>query len=132
MQVIVHRNYHTGGVSVTIPTGDLPIEDVLQKDCPEWAFIVEENELPNADSDFFDAWRLAEDNTVYVDLEVARKIQVDRLNAMARGEAQQRALNTAIGLPNDPSDEQFLADLNAKRNAINAATSTAELRAVSI
>jgi len=130
MKVIIYRNYETGGVSMTAPTGELPIEDVLKKDCPEWAMIVDMDALPNADNDFFDAWRLAEDNTVYVDLEVARKIQIDRLNTMARATAQQRALNSAIGLANDPSDEQFLADLNAKRNAINAATSTAELRAV--
>lgn len=64
-QVIVFTN-ETGGVSVCYPTGELPIEDVLAKDCPQGAIIVDSDSLPQGPNDFFDAWRLV-DGTVTVD-----------------------------------------------------------------
>jgi len=53
-QVIVYTN-NNGGVSVCYPTGELPIEEVLAKDCPAEAIIVDESQLPEGD---FDAWEL--------------------------------------------------------------------------
>jgi hypothetical protein len=38
-QVIIYTN-DNGGVSVCVPTGELPIEQVLTKDCPAGAIIV--------------------------------------------------------------------------------------------
>ena len=40
MQIIIHSNTN-GGVSVTVPTGELPINEVLAKDCPAGAIIVD-------------------------------------------------------------------------------------------
>ena len=58
-QVIIHANSN-GGVSVTVPTGELPINEVLAKDCPAGAIIVDDSILPQgADAQFFDAWELA-------------------------------------------------------------------------
>lgn len=129
-QVIIYTNDH-GNVSVCIPTNDLPIEEVLAKDAPHGAIIVDAEILPHEDDDFFNAWRLV-NNSMSVDLEVARLIQLDRFNAVAREEAGKRAMNTSIGIENTPNDADFLASLSAKRAAIAAAESTAELRAVTL
>ena len=53
-QVIIYTNSN-GGVSLTIPTGEISIEAVLEKDCPAGAIIVNLTDLP-ADNQYFDAW----------------------------------------------------------------------------
>jgi hypothetical protein len=55
-QVIIYTN-ENGGVSVCTPTGELPIEEVLTKDCPAGSIIVDESELPQND-EYFNAWEL--------------------------------------------------------------------------
>jgi hypothetical protein len=127
-QVIVYTN-DNGNVSVCYPTGELPIEDVLAKDCPEGAIIIDVDALPQGEDDFFDAWRLV-DGVVVVDLAAAKAIYSVRFDIAAKIDAQSRAMNIAIGIANDVSDVDFIAGLTAKRAAIAAATSTAELRAV--
>jgi hypothetical protein len=127
-QVIVYTN-DNGNVSVCYPSGELPIEDVLAKDCPEGAMIIDADDLPQGDDDFFDAWRLV-DGVVVVNLAAAKAIHSVRFDVAAKIDAQSRAMNTAIGIANDVSDVDFIAGLTAKRAAIAAATSTAELRAV--
>jgi hypothetical protein len=129
-QVIIYTT-QTGNVAVCIPTGELPINEVLAKDCPAGAIIVDANTLPEADNDFFDAWRL-NNGVVAVDLTAAKTIHSARLDAAAKAEAAHRSTNTGIGISNAISDADFIAALNAKRAAIAAATSTSELRAVSI
>jgi hypothetical protein len=57
MQVIIHEN-ENGGVSVTVPTGEISIEAVKAKDTPGHSIIVDSETLPNSDNDFFDAWEL--------------------------------------------------------------------------
>ena len=76
-QVIIFTN-DNGGVSVCIPTGELPIEQVLTKDCPEGAIIVDSDTLPNEHNDFFNAWELADD-VVSVNIDKAKAITKDRL-----------------------------------------------------
>ena len=129
-QVIIYTT-PANNVAVCIPTGELPINEVLAKDCPAGAIIVDANTLPEADNDFFDAWRL-NDGVVSVDLTAAKAIHSARLDAAAKSEAQHRATNTAIGVSNNLADSDFIAMLNAKRAAISAANSTSELRAVTI
>jgi hypothetical protein len=127
-QVIVYTN-DNGNVSVCYPTGELPIEDVLAKDCPEGAMIIDADDLPQGDDDFFDAWRLV-DGIVVVDLATAKTLATSRFNEAAKITADERSRNIAIGIANDVSDADFITGLTAKRAAIAAATSTAELRAV--
>lgn len=76
-QVIVFTN-ENGGVSICYPTGELPIEEVLAKDCSEGAIIVENDSLPNEHNDFFNAWELS-GTTVTVNLDKAKAITKDRL-----------------------------------------------------
>lgn len=129
-QVIIYTN-DNGNVSVCYPSGELPIEDVLAKDCPEGAIIIDADDLPQGEDDFFDAWRLV-DGAVAVDLAAARNITFQRFNDLAKIKADERARNTSIGIDNDVPDVDFLASLTAKRLEISVAMSTAELRAVKV
>jgi len=129
-QVIIYTN-ENGNVSVCYPTNDLPIEDVLAKDCPAHAEIVDASILPQGEDDFFNAWRL-NNGIIAVDLEAARAIRLAHFNADALQEAQKRQLNTLAGIANAVTDEAFISDLTAKRALIATATSTAELRSVTL
>ena len=129
-QVIVYTN-DNGNVSVCYPSGELPIENVLAKDCPKGAIIIDADDLPQGEDDFFDAWRMV-DGAVAVDLAAARNITFQRLNDFAKIKPDDRARNTAIGIDNDVPDVDFLASLTAKRLEISVAMSTAELRAVKV
>ena len=62
MQVIIHTN-ETGNVSVTTPTGEISIEEVLAKDCPVGAIIVDDSTLP---TEPIEQWRLDADGTITV------------------------------------------------------------------
>jgi len=128
-QVIIYTNSN-GGVSVCVPTGELPINEVLAKDCPAGAQIVDDSTLPQgADSQFFDAWEL-NGSTVTVNFEKAKAIKLTQFNAKAVEEAQKRQLNTLAGIPNAVSDADFTASLSAGRASIANATTTAELVAI--
>ena len=76
-QVIIFTN-ENGGVSVCYPTGELPIEQVLTKDCPVGAIIVDNDTLPNEHNEFFNAWELS-DSTVTVNLTKAKEIAKNKL-----------------------------------------------------
>ena len=125
MQVIIYEQ--NGQVAVCVPTGELPINEVLAKDCPAGAIIVDDSVLPQgADAQFFDAWEL-NGSTVTVNLEKARAIKLTQFNAQAVQEAQARQLNTLAGIANKVSDADFMATLTAGREKIANATTTAEL-----
>jgi hypothetical protein len=123
-QVIIYKN-EVGGVSVCIPTGEISIDDVLAKDCPVGSIIVDSSALP-ADNQWFSAWEL-NDSTVTVNLDKAKLIALEKVNTEAKKEYAQRQTNVAIGIENNVSDADWLASINAKRNAINSASSIDEL-----
>jgi hypothetical protein len=78
-QAIIFTN-DNGGVSVCIPTGELPIDQVKVKDTPSHSIIVQTSELPNQFNDFFDAWELV-DGKVEISLAKATEITKKRLRA---------------------------------------------------
>ena len=121
MQVAIYTNSN-GGVSVCVPTGELPIQTVLTKDCPAGAIIVDDSTLPQgADAQFFDAWEL-NGSTVTVNLAKAKEHKLARYNAEALQEAQKRQLNTLAGLTNTPDDATFATELTNGRASIASAT----------
>ena len=129
MQVIIFTN-ETGGVSTTIPTGEISIEAVLAKDCPAGAIIVDDSTLPQgADAQFFDAWELA-NGQVSVNFAKAQAQKLAQFNAAAVQVAQARQLNTLTGIDNAVADADFSAELTAGRTAIANAKTTADLVAV--
>jgi len=119
-QVIIHSN-NNGGVSVTIPTGELPIEAVLAKDCPKGAIIVEQSTLPTA-NDFFDAWELV-DGKVEVSLAKAKEITKKRLRSerepllAAQDVAFQRALETGADTSAIVAEKARLRDVTSLADA---------------
>jgi len=128
-QVIVYQSAN-GNVAVCVPTGELPINEVLAKDCPAGAIIVDDSVLPTgADAQFFDAWELS-GSTVTVNFAKAQAIKLAQFNAAAVQVAQARQLNTLAGIANAVSDADFTASLTAGRASIAAATTTAQLVAI--
>jgi len=70
--------YNTNdGLAITIPTGELPIEQVLAKDCPAGAVIVDS--LPES-REYRNAWELS-GNAITVNFAKAQEITKDRLRA---------------------------------------------------
>jgi hypothetical protein len=128
--VIIYQNPNGNNVCVCVPTGELPINEVLAKDAPAGAIVVDDSTLPQgADAQFFDAWKLV-DGKVVVDFPTAQAHKLTAYNAAAVQVAQQRQLNTLAGLPNTPDDATWTAKLTADRAAISAATTTTQLAAI--
>ena len=96
-QVIIHTT-KKGNVSVTVPTGELPIEQVLAKDCPAGAIIVDDSELPT-DNEYFNAWELI-DGKVVVN-EVKKQAIIDAIQAPITAKASALAKLAALGLSED-------------------------------
>ena len=130
-QVIIFENSN-GGVSVTVPTGELPIEAVQQKDTPKGSIIVNTSDLPNQYSDFFDGWELI-DGKVTVSLAKAKEITKKRLRAerepllQAQDVAFQRALETGSDTSAIVAEKARLRDVT---KLADSATTLDELRAI--
>jgi len=125
-QVIIFNN-EKGGVAVCYPTGDLPIDVVLTRDCPEGAVIVDKSVLPSGDDEhFFDAWEL-NGSAIIVSLEKAKAVQIKNVNNKARPESAHRQTNTLSGIDNVLSDEEWLSLLNKARSDIASAATTSDL-----
>jgi hypothetical protein len=114
-QIIVYTNKN-GGVSVCYPTGELTIEQVLTKDCPVGAIIVDSDTLPNEHNDFFNAWEL-NGTAVTVNLDKAKAITKDRLREertpllQAQDVAFQRALESGADTTAIVAEKQRLRDI---------------------
>jgi hypothetical protein len=96
-QAIIFTN-EAGGVSVCIPTGELPIEQVLEKDCPEGAIIVDIDSLPT-DNQYFNAWELV-DGQVVIN-ETKKQAIIDAIQAPIDAKASALAKFAALGLTED-------------------------------
>jgi len=130
-KVIIYTNQN-GGVSVCVPTGELPIETVLTKDCPAGAIIIDDSTLPQGDDAlFFDAWKL-NGTEVTVDFPTAQAQFLTRYNAAAVAAGQTRQNNTYAGISNTNSDADWQAKVAAGRAAIASATTTAGLAAIAL
>ena len=133
MKVIIYTN-ENGNVSVCAPTGELPIEAVLAKDCPSHAIIVDSSELPEADNDFFNSWELV-DGVVSVNLDKAKLQTKDRLRAerapllAAQDVLFQRALESGADTSAIVAEKQRLRDIT---DLVDNCKTTEELRGLSV
>lgn len=133
MSQVIAFETEAGNVAICIPTGEISIEAVLQKDCPGHAFIIDQSKLPNQDNDFFDAWVL-NGKEVTVSLDKAKEITKRRLRAerepllAAQDVAFQRALETGADTAAIVAEKQRLRDVTKKADTCST---TAELRALS-
>jgi len=131
--VIIFTN-DNGGVSVCIPTGELPIEAVKAKDTPSTSIIVQDYELPQADNDFFNAWELA-NGVVTVNLDKAKEITKARLRQQrepllaAQDVLFQRAQESGGDTSAIVAEKQRLRDVTG---LVDGCASTAELRALEV
>ena len=113
--IIIHTN-EQGGVSVTTPTGEISIEEVLKKDCPDHAIIVNSADLPNEHYDFFNAWELV-DGKVSVNLDKATELTKERLRQertpllQAQDVLFQRALESGADTKAIVAEKQRLRDI---------------------
>ena len=130
MQVIIFKN-DNGGVSTCIPTGELSIEAVLEKDVPKGkgARIVDQNSLPR-DNDFYDAWEM-DDSSVTVNFDKAKEITKNRLRAertpllAAQDVLFQRALESGADTSAIVAEKNRLRDIT---KLADSATTLDELR----
>jgi hypothetical protein len=120
-QRIIYQNSE-GGVSVIIPTGEVPIEDVIAKDVPagvEYS-VVDENDLPS-DRYFREAWR-ATDGGVEIDIEAAKGIQRDKWRE-ARA-PKFAALDVELIRAMEQEDTVQLSAIAAKKQELRDVTAT--------
>jgi hypothetical protein len=133
MQVIIFTN-DNGGVATTIPTGEISIEDVMEKDVPQGrgARIVNAEDLPNEHQDFYNAWEMNA-TSVTVNLTKAKELTKDRLRVertpllAAQDVAFQRALESGQDTSEIVAEKQRLRDITA---LADSATTLDELRAL--
>lgn len=130
--VIIFQN-ELGNVSVCTPTGELPIEAVLAKDCPKGAIIVDDSELPQGDdAQFFDAWELIQ-GKVSVNLGKAQEITRKRLRAereplLAEQDVLfQRALETGADTQAIVAEKQRLRDITKLVDVLTSTSALAQL-----
>jgi hypothetical protein len=129
-QVIVYSNSN-GGVCVCTPTGEISIDEVLVKDCPEGSFIIDDSLLPQGpDDSFFNAWVL-NNKTISVDIQKAKNYYLEQYNNAALNVAQSRQLNTLAGINNNIDDATWQSKLISDRQLINSATTTSQLLEIS-
>lgn len=133
MQVIIFQN-DNGGVATCIPTGEISIEAVLEKDVPKGrgARIVEQTSLPNQYNDFYDAWEM-DSTSVTVNLTKAKELTKTRLRLerapllAAQDVLFQRALENGTDTTAIVTEKNRLRDIT---DLADAATTLEELRAL--
>lgn len=94
-QVIIYKS-ENGNVSVCTPTGEISIQEVLIKDCPEGAFIIDDSELPQSEDEFFNAWELV-DGKVVVN-EIKKQAIIDAQQAVINAKESANSKLKALGL----------------------------------
>jgi hypothetical protein len=131
-QAIIFAN-EVGGVSLCIPTGEVSIELVKEKDTPAGSIIVNIADLPARDV-FFDAWELT-NGTVTVKLEKAKEITKKRLRVEREPLLQQQDIlfQKALESNSDTSavvlEKQRLRDITS---LVDSVTTLDGLKAIQI
>jgi hypothetical protein len=132
-QAIIFEN-DNGGVSTCIPTGEISIDAVMEKDVPKGkgARIVNIADLPNQYNDFYDAWEM-DTTSVTVNLDKAKELTKKRLRAERAPllEEQdvlfQRALESSADTTAIVAEKQRLRDITG---LVDAVTTLEGLRAI--
>lgn len=131
-QVIVFDNGN-GGMATCIPTGEISIDAVMEKDVPKGrnARIINASDMPR-DTDFYDAFELTPTEIV-VNLAKAKEITKNRLRAerapllAAQDVLFQRALESGADTSAIVAEKNRLRDIT---KLADSATTLDELRAI--
>jgi hypothetical protein len=132
-QAIIFTN-DQGGVSTCIPTGEISIDAVMEKDVPKGkgARIVNIVDLPNQYNDFYDAWEM-DATSVTVNLDKAKEITKARLRTerapllAAQDVLFQRALESSADTTAIVAEKNRLRDITG---LVDAVTTLEGLRAI--
>jgi hypothetical protein len=95
--IIIYTN-ENGNVSLCIPTGELPIEAVLVKDCPVGAMIIDDSDLPT-DNEFFNAWELVDGKVIVNQIKKQAIIDAQQVPILAKESAIAKL--SVLGLTED-------------------------------
>lgn len=135
MEKVIIFNNAAGAVTLCVPTGELPIEVVQQKDVPfgTSSFIVNRNDIPQ-EMDFFSAW---EQNQGVVSINFTKAQQVtkerlreERIPLFAALDIQfQRAIEAGESTTAIIAEKQRLRDITT---LTDACTTLDELRALKV
>lgn len=110
---IIYENSE-GGVSVVVPSPNalkqMTIEEIAAKDVPEGLNykIIDADKIPT-DRYFRDAWK-ANEKSVTVDINKARKVKMDRIRALRNEKLKELDIETMKGVDVQPQ-KQVLRDL---------------------
>lgn len=113
-QIIVYEQ--NGQVAICIPSKDISIQEVLIKDCPAGAIIIETVDLPLNYNDFFNALKFV-DGKIFVNFDVAKDSTKDRLRIerapllIAQDVLFQRALEAGLDTSVIVAEKQRLRDI---------------------
>ena len=132
-KVIIFPN-GSGGVAMCMPSPDLDINFVKQKDTPAGveSFIVDTADLPLEHNDFFDAWEQT-GGVVTVNFVKAQGLTKGRLRLerepllLAQDVAFQRALESGLDTTAIVAEKQRLRDIT---NLVDSCTTLDELKAL--
>jgi hypothetical protein len=135
MEKVIIFNNAAGAVTLCVPTGELPIEVVQQKDVPfgTSSFIVNRNDIPQ-EMDFFSAW---EQNQGVVSINFTKAQQVtkerlreERIPLFAALDIQfQQAIEAGESTTAIIAEKQRLRDITT---LTDACTTLDELRALKV
>lgn len=120
-QRIIYQNAE-GGVSIIVPTGEIPIEDVIAKDVPagvEYS-VVDEADIPS-DRYFRKAWKVGEDG-VEIDVESAKGVQRNKWRE-ARA-PKLAALDVEYIRAMEQEDPVRQSEITSKKQALRDVTAT--------
>ena len=141
-QAIIFTNSN-GGVSVCIPTGELSIEAVQEKDTPKGSIIVNIADLPNQYNDFFDAWELTKSDSEffsitdfsnkYITINFDKAVEITKKRLRAEREPLLQAQDVAFqrALEEGADTTAIVAEKKRLRDITNfSANSLEELRSL--
>lgn len=132
-QVIVYTG-PSGNTAICAPTGEIPIEEVQKKDIPYGieSFIVDADQLPWSDNDFFDAWEQS-NGVVTINIEKSKEIVKNRLRFDRTPLLQAQDIAFQRALENGESTAAIVAEKNRLRDITKLAddcTTLDQLRAL--
>jgi hypothetical protein len=130
MNVIIYNNGN--GVSVVFPTGELSLDEIKKRDCPENSIVIDDADLPSRD--FRNAWEIVE-GKVKVNFFKAKDLTKNKLRAErkflleAQDVAFQRALENGSDTSSIVNEKERLRNIT---NLVDACNSIDELKNIKI
>ena len=132
MNKVIVYTQEDGTVAICTPSGEIPIEDVLAKDCPPHAIIVDKDVVPIEHLVFHGAWEL-DNGEININLEKAKEITKDRLREERLPLLQAQDIAFQIALETEADTKAIVVEKQRLRDVTllaDQATSLEELRII--